>query len=111
MKITVVKKVKTDGNLCRKSAEVWEKLKEAQLLSQIDCIIFAHEDKPSSQGISLAIKHQVTAAPFFIVEQVDGSIQVYTAYSILLKEVFNYQVSESEKISEVMASDPYLDFI
>lgn len=57
MKITVVKKVRADGSLCPKSAEVWEKLKQAQLLNQIDCIIFAHEDKPSSQGISLAIQH------------------------------------------------------
>ena len=111
MMITVVKKVKADGNLCRKSAEVWEKLKEAQLLGQIDRIVFAQENKPSSQGLSLAIQHQVTAAPFFIVEQEDGSTQVYTAYSRFLQEVLNYQVSESEEISEMMASNPDLDFI
>lgn len=111
MMITVVKKVKVDGSLCRKSAEVWEKLKEAQLLNRIDRIVFAHADRPSSLGRSLANQHKVTAAPFFIVEQEDGSTQVYTIYSHFLKEVLNYRVSESEEISEMMASNPDLDFI
>ena len=111
MKITVVAKVKVDGSLCRKSARVWQKLQQAQLLNQIDRIIFAHANKPSNQGLSLAIEHQVTAAPFFIVEQEDGYTQVYTAYSRFLKEAFDYQVSESEEISEMMASNPDLDFI
>jgi hypothetical protein len=34
MIITVVKKVKADGNLCRKSEEIWNKLKEAQLIQR-----------------------------------------------------------------------------
>ena len=111
MKITVVAKVKADGNLCRKSAEVWEKIRKARLLNQIDCLVFAHENKPFSQGLSLAVRHEVTTAPFFIVEQEDGYTQVYTAYSRFLKEAFDYQVSESEEISEMMASNPDLDFI
>ncbi len=111
MNITVVKKVKANGNLCRKSAEVWEKLTEARLLSQIDRVIFAQENQPSSQGMSLAIQYQVRAAPFFIVEQENGSTQIYTAYSRFCKEVLNYQVAESETISEIMASHPELDFI
>ena len=90
MKITIVKKVKTDGSLCRKSGEVWEKLKEEKLLSKIDTIVFAHAGKFSSPGFSLAIKHQVTAAPFFIVEEDDGSTQVYTSDSDFLKEVLGY---------------------
>ena len=109
--ITVVVKVKVNGSLCRKSALVWEKLQQAQLLNQIDRIVFAHENKPSSQGLSLAIQHQITAAPFFIVEQEDGSTQVYTAYSHFFQKVLNYQISEIEEISEIMASNPDLDFI
>ena len=111
MNITVVAKVKVDGSLCRKSARVWEKLQQAQLLNQIDRIVFAQANKPSNQGLSLAIQHQVAAAPFFIVEQEDGSTQVYTAYSDFFQKVLNYQVSEIEEISEIMASNPDLDFI
>lgn len=111
MNITVVAKIKADGNLCRKSAEVWEKLREARLLNQIDRLVFAHEQKPSSLGLSLAVKHEVTTAPFFIVEQGDGYTQVYTAYSRFLKEVLDYKVSESEEILEIMTSHTELDFI
>lgn len=103
--------MKTDGSLCRKSAKVWQELEQARLLGHIDRIVFAHEGQPSSLGMSLAIQHQVQAAPFFLVEREDDSIQVYTAYSRFLKEVLNYQVSESDEISEMMASYPDLDFI
>ncbi len=90
MKITIVKKVKEDGSLCRKSAEVWSELQEARLLSHIDRIVFAHEHKPQGKGMSLAIKHQVSKAPFFIVEQENNPSQVYTDYSQFLREVLKY---------------------
>lgn len=87
MKITIVKKVKTDGTLCRKSKEVWEDLQTVKLLSHIDRVVLAHPNKPQGEGMSLAIAHQVSAAPFFIVEQEQESPQVYTDYSLFLQEV------------------------
>ena len=89
MKITIVKKVREDGSLCPKSAEVWSELQEAKLLSHIDRIVFAHESKPQGKGMVLAIRYQVSKAPFFIVEQEDKSRQVYTDYPQFLQEVLN----------------------
>ena len=89
MSITIVKKVKSDGCLCRKSAEVWSKLESARLLSHIDRIVFARERDLQSEGMSLAIEHRVDAAPFFIVEE-DGVREVYTDYDLFLQEVIGY---------------------
>ena len=111
MKITVVKKIKADGNLCQKSANVLEQLKREQLLIHIDRIIFAHETKPDSEGLILAAKYQVSRAPFFIVQEDDNSIQIYTSYTRFLSEVLNHQVAEKEEIAEIMAASPDLDFI
>lgn len=91
MNITIVKKVKADGSLCRKSGEVWANLQAAKLLGHIDRIVFAHPSKPQGEGMSLAIKHQVNAAPFFIVERDTDSDQVYTDYSCFLNEVLQIE--------------------
>ncbi|VEP13545.1 conserved hypothetical protein [Hyella patelloides LEGE 07179] len=111
MKVTIVKKITTDGNLCRKSADVWERLQKERLLGYIDRIIFAHETKPNSEGLILAAKHQVERAPFFIVQQDDNSTQVYTSYARFLSEALDRQVAEKEEIAEIMASSADLDFI
>ena len=111
MHIKIIKKITLDGNDCPKSAKVLKELKELGLIEQIDEIIAADEREPSSEGFALALKHNVEAAPFFIVADDDGSTRVYTAYHQFLKEIFNQQVSESDEISEIMAQNPDLDFI
>ena len=111
MKITIVKKIKADGSPCRKSADVLEKLEKSGLIARIDQVVVADEREPSSEGLALALKHKVDAAPFFIVNNDDGSIRVYTAYFRFLEEVFDQKLSESEEISEIMAQNPDLDFI
>ena len=87
MKITIVKKVKSDGCLCRKSGEVWSDLQASQLLGHIDRIVFAHPSKPEGEGMALAIQHQVSAAPFFIVEDDFNPPKVYIDYDYFLREV------------------------
>ncbi len=111
MNITLVKKIKSDGNLCRKSADVFEKLKQADLVKKIDHIVFADERKRTSKGLSLAIKHGVQSAPFFIVNQEDGSTQVYTRYYNFVEEVLEEKTSEQESVLEILAQNPDLDFI
>ncbi len=111
MNITMVKKIKADGNLCRQSTKVFEKLKKLSLIDRIDNIVFADERKPSSKGLDLALKHSVKSAPFFIVEKDDGSSQVYTRYSRFLQEVLGQKTLESEEIAEIMNQNPELDFI
>lgn len=89
MHITLVKKIKVDGNPCRKCAEVEQRLIEADLLGRIDEIVIADESNPQSEGMQLARQHGVEAAPFFIVTRDSGETAVYTVYFKFLKEVLN----------------------
>ncbi|NEO30261.1 MAG: hypothetical protein F6K36_07425 [Symploca sp. SIO3C6] len=111
MNITMVKKIKVNGYPCRKSANVLADLEKLGLMNQINQIVAADERQPSSHGLHLALQHEVKAAPFFIVENKDGSTNVYTAYTRFLKEVLEQQVSENEEVSEIMSQNPDLDFI
>ncbi|WP_088240310.1 hypothetical protein [Calothrix rhizosoleniae] len=111
MHIKLVKKTKINGNSCRKSARVLNELEKLDLLDKIDEIIAADERQPSSEGFSLASKYQVSAAPFFIVENDEGFTQVYTAYHRFMKDIFQVSISEEEEISEIMAQNPELDYI
>ena len=111
VKITLVKKIKADGNLCAKSADVFTKLQTSGLSEQIDEVVFADERKPSSEWLHLAIKHKAKSAPFFIVDREDGSTQIYTMYGRFLNEIFNHQITEKEQIDEIMAYSADLDFI
>lgn len=108
--IIMVKKIRPDGSLCRKSAEVSAKLEELNLVDCITQVVFADEREFFSPGLELARKHGVNAAPFFVVEQ-ENATQIYTKYSRFFKEVLGYQTSETEEISEIMAQHPDLDFI
>ena len=111
MKIKLVQKIKKDGNSCRKSAKVLKDLEELNLLNRIDEIIAADERQSGSEGFDLAKKHNVSSAPFFIVENDEGITKIYTAYYQFMKDVFNIVVSESDEISEIMAQNPELDYI
>lgn len=111
MNIKLIQKIKIDGNSCRKSARVLNELKELNLLDKIDEIIAADErDQSDSKGFDLAIKHNVSSAPFFIVEN-KGKTKIYTAYYRFMKDVFNILVSEDDEISEMIAQNPELDYI
>ncbi len=110
MNIIMVKKIKQDGSLCRKSAEVSQKLKQLNLSERINSVIFADERQFMSPGLELARKYGIMAAPFFVVEQ-DNSTHIYTQYSRFLNEVLGHQLAETEEIAEIMAQNPDLDFI
>ena len=109
-KIIVVKKVKTDGSLCRKSAKVLRELEQAKLLNKIDQIVFAQENRPESSGMALAYEHQVPAAPFFLVEQEDGSTQIYTDYLHFFQEVLHYSLADTGASEKIIHADRDLDF-
>jgi hypothetical protein len=91
MKITFVKKILADGSPCKKCNEVIAKMEAADQLRLIDNIVVADESNPDSEGMVLAAKHAVTKAPFFIVEQDDGSVVIHTIYFKFVKEVLNAQ--------------------
>lgn len=87
MKITMVKKVMADGNLCKKCLEVQERLEKSGYVDRIDTFVTAMENDPSSPGALLADMHHVNKAPFFIVEQEGQEPVIYTIYFKLVKEV------------------------
>lgn len=111
MNITLVQKIKHNGQPCAKSAQVLSELDMLGLRSHITSVITADERNPKSEGYSLAAQHNVDAAPFFIVEQPEGPTQLYTAFQRFLKEVLKQQTSEKAEIAEIMAQTPELDFI
>ena len=87
MHISFVKKILADGNPCRKCADVEQRLRDAGLYHKIDQVVIANDKDPESEGMQLAKQYKVETAPFFIVEDDDGVIQVYTIYFKFLKEV------------------------
>ena len=89
MKITLVKKIKADGEPCKKCQEVEQRLKDSELMDRIDHIVIADEHDPESEGMQLAATHKVDLAPFFIVEDDEGNTTIYTIYFKFVKEVLN----------------------
>ncbi len=87
MRITMVKKILADGAPCRKCAEVEERLETDNYMARIDRIVIADERDESSEGMQLAKQHEVTQAPFFIVEYDDEPTRVYTIYFKFLKDI------------------------
>lgn len=87
MNITFVKKILADGSACKKCADVEKRLTDSGYLSLIDNTVIADERDPDSKGIQLAKQHNMSRAPFFIVEDDDNNIQVYDIYFQLVKEV------------------------
>jgi hypothetical protein len=111
MHITFVKKIKANGEACRKCAEVQQRLEENQQLNRIDEVVIADERDPNSAGMLLAAKHRIDTAPFFIVRNDDGSEEVYTIYFKFAKEVLGKSSSEQDEVKELLERNPGLDFL
>jgi hypothetical protein len=107
MHITLVKKVKADGSLCRKCEDVERRLQEAGLLRRIDAVVVADERAPESAGMRLAAQYGVTQAPFFLVDWGRGGPpEVYTVYLRFLREVLAAPVDEKAEAEEILDSLP-----
>ena len=111
MYITMVKKIMMDGSPCRKCAEVLSQLEDNKLLDRIDQIVIADERDPDSEGMLLAKKHNVSLAPFFIVEEAGQPAMIYTVYFKFVKEVLSGGVSEQQEIKELMEQNPDIDYL
>ena len=109
MHITMVKKIKADGEPCRKCVDVMAKLERSGQLDSIDHIIAADEREPVSEGHHLAAHHGIETAPFFIVRESSGEEKIYTSYLKLVREVLRGQVSQRDELMEL--ADTALDYI
>ena len=59
----------------------------------------------------LAKKYEVERAPFFIVEDEQNSITIYTVYFKFIKEIFGGKTTESDIAKDILDADNNLDFI
>ncbi len=81
----MIKKRLVDGSLCKKCQQAEDLLKRRGLWQQIEEVVWALENEPSSPGMQLAAKHGVELAPFFLVN--DGEREdVYTSVLDLIKQ-------------------------
>lgn len=106
--ITMVKKRFADGNFCRKCEEVDTRLKHANLTDRIDRVVVADEADPSSEGMRLALHHNVERAPFFIVRDEQGQEQVYTVYFQFVKEVLQQRTTAQAENQELAQQIDFL---
>lgn len=111
MKITFVKKIKVDGNPCRKCAEVQSRLEKEGYMNRIDRTVIADERDINSEGMQLAKQYSVNLAPFFLVENEGKEAIIYTVYFKFINEVLNGQTSEEEAAKDILDANPDLDFL
>ena len=111
MYITFVKKIKTDGAACRKCIEVQSRLEKDGYIEKINKIVVADENDENSEGMKLAKKYAVERAPFFIVEDEQNNIAIYTVYFKFIKEIFGGKTTESDIAKDILDTDNNLDFI
>ncbi len=111
MSIILVKKIKLDGSPCRKCADVLERLERDGYMDAIDRIVVADERDPESEGMQLAAEFEVERAPFFLVDDAEGSTQIYTVYLKFLKEVLRARTNEQAEAQEILEQNPDLDFL
>lgn len=111
MKITLVKKITLDGNLCKKCEEVQQKMEESGQMDLIDEVLIADERDPSSAGMELASLYHVERAPFFLVEREGEAPEIHTVYFKFVKEVLNQKTREEDELKEILNDNPDLDFL
>jgi phosphoadenosine phosphosulfate reductase len=68
-KITMVKKLLSNGEPCAKCVQAEEMLRARGVWDQIDEVVWAKEGDAESPGARLAQKHGVELAPFFVIER------------------------------------------
>ncbi len=77
--ITFVKKILSNGEMCKKCQEVTDRLSNEGLIEHINHIAVADERDAESEGMRLAKQYEVERAPFFLVEQ-DQQVTVFDIY-------------------------------
>ena len=110
MKITFVKKIKTDGSPCRKCAEVEARLENEGYTNKIDQTVIADERDMNSEGMLLAKQYNIGQAPFFIVEEEGREAAIYTVYFKFVNEVLNGTTSETDAAKDILEAND-LDFL
>lgn len=110
--ITFVKKILSNGELCKKCKEVSDRLEKDKLLDFINHIAIADERNMDSEGMRLAEKYKVERAPFFIVEEDDEeTVHVFDVFFKFKKYISNKAEIERADLTDLIDQNPDLDFI
>ncbi|MGE0451195.1 MAG: hypothetical protein AB7Q29_16605 [Vicinamibacterales bacterium] len=104
MHVTMVKKRLADGSECRKCADATAQLRLRGLWERVDDVVWADERDPASAGMTLAERHAVDQAPFFIVNDADGEA-VYTSVLQLMRERLDVKVTAAQRAQAIDADD------
>ncbi len=109
-RITFVKKILADGSPCPKCADIAARLAKTGQMQHIDRVVIADERDAGSEGMIIAARHEVTRAPFFLVEEEDD-VRVYTVYFKFVKEELGEKTTPQEEARELLNDNPDLDFV
>ena len=80
MQITFVKKILADGSPCKKCGDVIERLELDGLFHAINKVSIADERDHDSEGMRLARQYNVQRAPFFLIQDESGQVEVFDIY-------------------------------
>ncbi len=102
--ITFVKKIKLDGEPCRKCVDIEQRMTRDGHMAKIDRIVVADERDLESEGMVLAARHGVERAPFFLVEDDTGGVEVIEIYFHLVRNHFSSARAGSPAEPQVAAA-------
>ena len=85
MHVTMVKKRLKGGEACQKCIQAEELLKARNLWHHVNEVVWAIEDDPSSEGMTLAARLGIELAPFFVVRDDNGNERVYESVLAMIK--------------------------
>jgi phosphoadenosine phosphosulfate reductase len=78
-RVIMVKKRLRSGEPCAKCGQAEQLLRDRRLWQNVDEVVWADERDDDSAGMRLAKEHNVTLAPFFLVQEPGKPVAVYTS--------------------------------
>jgi hypothetical protein len=109
--ITMVKKIKRNGEPCGKCRDIEARLKREGHFDKINRVVIAREGDFSSEGMRLAEIYQVDRAPFFLVADESGQVSVYTVYYRFARDWLKTGKRAPQSLQDLMELTPDLDFV
>ena len=106
--ITFVKKILTNGDLCKKCQEVSERMRSEGILASIDHVVIADARDADSPGMQLANKYQIQRAPFFVVED-DGEVQIFDIFFKFKKYLADNSLEPKDSLEPKQSTQPKLN--
>jgi phosphoadenosine phosphosulfate reductase len=87
-RVTMVKKRLAGGQPCRKCQQAEDLLRSRGAWERVDRVLWADESEPDGEGMRLARRHGIDTAPFFVIDEGNGTQVAYASVLKLLQERF-----------------------